>query len=163
MEFHVGDVFELFESPGSRAQNANLLVVTTNTATTTPAGRSVDPSRYGTMGAGVAKQAAERYPELPPWWAKQVAGGMRSGFRAMPHGGRWLGCMVTKNDWWKPSSLLLVEAGCRELRVWMDEHPEVKYALVPMPGTQNGGLSEQSVKPFLDRYFDARFIVCRKL
>ncbi len=63
------------------------------------------------MGAGVAKQAAERWPWLPVRLGEtiQFAGGVSvRAFPTLPDG-LWVVAFPTKGDWRRPSDLTLIE------------------------------------------------------
>jgi hypothetical protein len=104
------------------------------------------------MGAGVAKQAAERYPELPETWGeftRALGGGVfvddEFNLFAFP----------TKHHWREPSSLSLIEKSARELE-WFALDPErsAKTFAMPRPGCGLGGLKWEEVRPLLVRLPD---------
>lgn len=110
------------------------------------------------MGAGLAKQAAERYSYLPKELGDHYGPkGVNVGISLV------YSCRIiafpTKFDWKKDSDLALIEAGLKELKFWtLNEHKIVS----PRLGCGLGGLNwDRDVKPLVEKYFgdDDNFVV----
>ena len=99
------------------------------------------------MGAGIAKQAATRYPDLP-----LILGGY-----VMIHGNipfyiaeYNIISYPTKNNWRNTSPLKLIEQSAH-LLVKRIEEEELEHVFLPRPGCSLGGRDyETEVKPLLE-------------
>ena len=134
----------------------------------TNAGWRADGSNV--TGAGLAKQAAERFPDLPAWyglvcrreqrldrvpppalhWPRDAAGPALVLVAVKP-------CDLTQPhlSWDQPARLELVERGLFGLQQ-MTETPRVA---VPLLGCGNGGLDPRVVLPLMRRLLDDRFLL----
>lgn len=145
MQYQRGDIWQLqYECQG-------WIVIPTNT-TIRQDGRAV-------MGAGLAKQAADRYPEL----AKDLGDHIRVFddvlFTSLP-----IVCLPTKHDWRRPSQLRWIERGCIALKEFADLLTSVNYhnaILLPQLGCGLGGLDwERQVRPMIDSILEGdRFVL----
>lgn len=100
------------------------------------------------MGAGLARQAAQRHPQLP-----RLAGqSIRKAFD--PHFYRWvvievgdrkIGLIQTKTDWRKPSTMDLIMGALWSLSYWMNYRDAVSTVAMPMIGCGLGGLPKKEV------------------
>lgn len=108
------------------------------------------------MGAGIALQAANKFPELPTLYGDALA--KSRGFyinRDMR-----VICVPTKVHWREKSDLDLIRIAVTALK----KLPEVVTPVaVPALGCGRGGLSWNSVKPILERLDPARFIIVEPL
>lgn len=137
---------------------ADALVITTN------AMRRRDGAAV--MGAGIARQAAERYPGIDRRLGEQLReqGARtellhRAGQEPWPAETRALVALPTKRDWRDPSDLGLIESGVRELAELADREGCRSVAL-PQPGCGLGGLDwEREARPRCERLLDERFRV----
>lgn len=110
------------------------------------------------MGAGLAKQAAERYPDLPKELGNHYRQkGVNVGITLV------YACRIiafpTKFDWKKNSDLALIESGLKELKFWILNEYKI---ICPWLGCGLGGLDwEKDVKPLVEKYFgdDDNFVV----
>lgn len=113
--------------------------------------------RRAVMGAGLAAQAAQRYPNVPEVLGRCIleAGGphvvvIRHNLIAFP----------TKYNWWDDSDLDLMDRSATELLALVNA---MGWPLVAMPrvGCGNGLRRWSEVKPILDRVFgdDRRFVI----
>lgn len=113
------------------------------------------------MGAGVAKQAAERWPWLPVRLGNLIeyAGGVSvRAFPTLPDG-LWVVAFPTKGDWRKPASLDLIEGLVPSL-LRMAEHYHWRTVALPRLGCGLGQLDwETQVRPILADHLDDRFVV----
>ena len=110
------------------------------------------------MGAGVAKQAADRYRGLAIHVGEFIARNPTPCAFTLP---TWDGlvpliAVPTKRDWRKPSSLGLIELAARGL-------PEIvgdwQTIALPRLGCGLGGLRWEDVRPVLAAHLDDRFVV----
>lgn len=117
------------------------------------------------MGAGVAKQAATRFPELPLWYGELCMKFREHIGICLYNEGRLIMLPTKPLDvrnphlsWKGGSSLLLIEQQLPELySVVQDE--AIKRVALSYPGCGNGGLDVAQVKPLLNKYLNARFTV----
>jgi len=111
------------------------------------------------MGAGVAKDAAELYPDLPV----NLGEYLRSGAKPLLYIEHPIICLPTKVDWRDPSDLDLIENGCFELANFARVlHSLNNYSPIYLPrlGCGLGGLNwERQVRPVLDVILDDRFVL----
>ena len=110
------------------------------------------------MGAGVAAQAATKYPTLPQiWGAKVLASG-----NAVYHAAFETNNLVsfpTKHDYREKSSLPLIQLSCEQLMSLIDQMGW-RDVVLPRPGCGLGGLHwESQVKPAIETRLDNRVIV----
>jgi O-acetyl-ADP-ribose deacetylase (regulator of RNase III) len=118
------------------------------------------------MGAGFARECAERWPELPQEFGKLV-----KTYGNVPHvvntmtsmilklGNRTIISFPTKHDFSKPSSLSLIKESAEKLVQTADI---MSYQTVALPrvGCGLGGLDwESQVKPHLQKILDDRFVI----
>lgn len=112
--------------------------------------------RHAVMGAGLAKQAATKYPNLPEVLARCIlkdgnhVAGIRHDLLAFP----------TKEVWWQRSSLVLIERSAKELKALVDAMGWTLVA-VPRVGCGNGQLRWAEVKLILEHALgdDPRFVI----
>jgi hypothetical protein len=127
-------------------QGQAIIAITTNGSLTRD-GRAI-------MGRGVAKQAAERFPELRQQLGRllQVRGNhvheILLGLVSFP---------VEQTPFSLPE-LSLIRRSAEELRQLADQCGW-NAVVVPRPGCGGGGMRWQEVKPILEQFFDDRFIV----
>lgn len=99
------------------------------------------------MGAGIARQAKERYPWLP----RHLGMLLRERGNHVYYLGKWekakLITFPTKHDWRDPSDLSLIRQSCQELKAL-----GIKGTVImTRPGCGNGGLDWAAVKPILEQ------------
>lgn len=100
------------------------------------------------MGAGLAKEAAERHPALPGLlaaaWSEE---GYTDGVHDFPEIG--IVCFPTKRDWREPSDLGLIKSGCKQLAQLATLANEATF-YVPLLGCGLGRLDwATQVRPIL--------------
>lgn len=103
---------------------------------------------------GCARQARERFPDLP----RQLGALITAGGNRVFELGNGLVSFPVEHDWQEPPDLRLIERSARELRALADEKGW-ETIVVPRPGCGGGGLSWSEVRPLLERHFDGRFLV----
>lgn len=112
------------------------------------------------MGAGIAKQAKERFPELPGMLAQklQSGGNLLYYFPSIR-----VVTFPTKEDWREDSIPALIAASARRLTRLLDSgliEPEHLPLYAPPFGAGNGNLDwEKQVKPLVDPILDDRVVV----
>ncbi len=135
----VGDLWEVHASGA-------IVAITTN-GMVTKSGKSI-------MLRGCARQAADRYPELP-----KILGAL-----VIHHGnhvfdlGRGIVSFPVEEDPYCNPDIRLIEQSCREI-VELADYKSWSEVLVPRPGCGGGGLEWSEVKPVVEKYFDDRFHV----
>ena len=113
---------------------------------------SVRKDSCAVMGRGVAKQAAERFPNLSSELGERIRIGGNKVWVMVNYG---IFTFPVKHNWWEKADLTLIEQSARELS---QVHVEPPIYMV-RPGCGNGGLDWKDVKPILERYLDDRFVV----
>lgn len=110
------------------------------------------------MGCGMAKQVADRYPNLSIYFGAQVAGTCGVGgtfgliiakLRPRPS----VAAFQTKWDWRVKSSLKLIEFSVEQLTSLANRFPNARFDL-NTPGIGYGKLSVEDVLPVLKRLPD---------
>lgn len=123
-----------------------IVAITTN-GTVTPRGEAV-------FGNGCARQARERFPDLPTRLGALLATGGNH-VHQLGHG--IVSFPVEETPWSLPDQALIARSA-RELRILADRE-EWQQIVVPRPGCGGGGLFWREVRPLLLPAFDDRFIV----
>lgn len=140
MQYITGNMWQL------ATKNNGFVVVTTNMI--------VKNDGNAVMGAGVAKEAAMRFPDLPAKLGKHI-----SRFAAQLYIEHPIICLPTKTDWKLQSDLDLIERGCIQLAmfgraidsVWAGENDHPPRVYLPKLGCGLGGLDwEKQVRPIVD-------------
>jgi hypothetical protein len=134
----VGDIWE-YRKPA-------VIAITTNGSLTRD-GRAI-------IGRGVARQAALRHPELAEKLGSLLT---EQGNHVFYLGDGIISFPVEETAWSLPD-LRLISRSAMELRLLADRL-ELEKIVVPRPGCGGGGLAWQDVKPLLEPWFDARFIL----
>lgn len=126
------------------------------------------------MGAGLARQASDRYPSLQVWYGEECMKLKQDtpvvAIRLPSREGAYR-CLVlfpTKPfdasapqlSWKNPADLSLIERGLKQLSTLLLA-PAIKRIFVPLLGCGNGGLQPSQVLPLMDQYLgsDARFVL----
>ena len=123
-----------------------IIAITTN-GTVTKQGKAV-------FGRGCARQAQERFPDLP----------LRLGRLLVEHGnhvvslGTGLVTFPVEETPWALPDYRLIRNSARELRE-LAGREGWEMIVVPRPGCGGGGLDWREVRPLLAEYFDDRFSV----
>jgi hypothetical protein len=104
------------------------------------------------MGAGVAKQARSRFPDLPTRLGNFIK---TSGNHVGIFEDIGILTMPVKHNWWESADLRLIERSCLELA----SLPYSGTIAVPKPGCGNGKLLWKDVKEVIQPLLDDRFVV----
>lgn len=118
------------------------------------------------MGAGIAKQFAERWPQLPKLFGKIVLKYGNVVQQTLPDDigeGFTVIAFPTKDHWREPSDLWLIKQSAITLKKWADEFEEQMdrkpKVVLPRPGTGLGRLPWEQVKAVLEPILDDRFYI----
>ena len=108
------------------------------------------------MGAGIARQAKERYPLLPRKIAEAV---QLYGNNTYYFPDENIFSFPTKNHWKDKSDIELIIKSAHQLIDLMNSM-HIPRVYMTKPGCGNGGLDWQTVSPILMKIFsDSRFVV----
>ena len=135
----VGDIWE-------HADQGSVIVITTNGSLTRD-GRAV-------LGRGVARQAAQRFPDIADKLGRLLA---QRGSHVFDLGGCVISFPVEETAWSQPD-LRIIARSAQELRQLADRSGWQRV-VVPRPGCGGGGLAWKDVQPLLAPWFDDRFTV----
>lgn len=152
MKERTGDIF---------AETGDAICITTNGA--------IKCNGCGVMGAGVAKIAAQRFPQLPKKLGtslKQLGNHVAVlDFITRPTANEckcpdytYIVSFPVKHMWYDTADMALIEQSCQEL-VAMADRTGWKEISLPRPGCANGKLNWADVKPLCEKYFDDRFTI----
>jgi len=116
---------------------------------------------YNVMGAGLAFQAKEKYPDLPFQYGRILRNHYEknSGILVVEIPEYKLLMLPTKPlnedmpsmSWNGSSSKELIEKTLTQLGVWLSTHPE-ENVYIPFLGCGNGGLNISDIKPLIEHY-----------
>lgn len=98
------------------------------------------------MGAGLAKDAANKFPELPEKLGRLLMNFNNQVFRFSKEK---IFIFPTKNDWREKSNLDIITKSCRQLRTLVDINKIHRPIYLPKVGCGLGGLSWNKVEPIL--------------
>ena len=122
------------------------------------------------MGAGIARVAAEKYPDLPNWYGDRCKKYAEKTAVAPYREGRMFLFPTKPLDeeqpwmsWKNDACLALIQKSCKQLVKLVDVMEErgdllVQVAL-PLPGCGNGNLMPRQVMPILTDILDDRFVL----
>ncbi len=131
----IGDIWSIWKKP------LNILCITTN---------SEIWNAMNIMGAGIAKEAKLRFPDLPRLMAAAIV--IKGNPYYLIELPQQLIALQTKYNWRDPSPLDLVEESIKRLGKLASENKTWIYHTAK-PGCGFGGLSfHKQVKPLLNKY-----------
>jgi len=122
------------------------------------------------MGAGIAKAAADKYPDLPAWYGKKCKK-HKADTAVLPYKPGKLFLFPTKPladqpwmSWQQDASLALIQQSVKQLVWWLeifqrDGMKFIKPIGIPLVGCQNGNLKPKQVLPILNKYLDDHFVL----
>ena len=139
LNIHKRDIF---------TSTADIIAITTNSV--------LNNKGHLVMGAGLAKQAKIKYPELPRLAGKWIKASNLEyglyGWTVINLKDRQVGLLQTKKDWRDPSNITLILDSLIALQYYMTYlEPEVTVAM-PLPGIGLGGLSRTAVVKCLEEF-----------
>lgn len=109
------------------------------------------------MGRGIALEAAQRYPELPAALGKRIKLEGNHVFLFCTFG---LITLPTKEQYYNPSSIVLIENGLKALTNMVAGAKLRQEILLPRLGCGNGKLSWKTVRPLVERYLETdQFVI----
>jgi hypothetical protein len=122
------------------------------------------------MGRGIAKEAANSFPEFPRILGDSIFrnGNHLNVFFEMIHhyngdtGEEYSQDIVTfpvKHNWFEKADMELIRRSARELMKWADQLPHWERVLLPRPGCGNGKLDWSDVKREIEPILDDRISV----
>jgi len=153
-----GDIWDFY-------YEAKWIVITTN----------IGWKKDGTnpMGAGIAKQAADMFPDLPEWYGERCRKyGSNTAVAAYDPARFFL--FPTKPldedkpwmSWQSMSSIALIKRSAKQLVALVNILNERNYFInqigIPLVGCENGGLRPKDVLPVLHEILDHRFTLFSK-
>lgn len=140
----VGDIWQYHKKCTTAKQTKMAIVIPTNGTIT----------RLSTvvMGAGLAKDAAERFPTLSRELASRV---LLDGNRVQYFPQYFLFTFPTKHNWWEYADLSLIQESCKQLNQLMATH-NLKRVFMPKVGCGHGKLEWATVLRMLKRFLDSR-------
>lgn len=111
-----------------------------------PINGMLNKKKQAVMGAGLAKQACQHYPDLPAILGKLIS---ERGSRVFHVPEYNLILFPTKHEWWEPSTIELITKSSRELKDIADSKNLPLPIYSPKLGCGNGGLVWEDVKDAL--------------
>jgi hypothetical protein len=106
------------------------------------------------MPRGCARQAAQRFPQLPYSLGEQLR---RCGMHVFDLGNRILSFPVERTPYENPEADIIRQS-CAEL-VKLTDDKQWERVIVPRPGCGGGGMLWDEVEKILEDYFDTRFLI----
>lgn len=121
----------------------------------------VNKQHEAVMGRGVAKQAADMFPEIRRQLGRllEVGGNHCYVLPVMRQPGAFTVTFPVKRHWNEKADLDLIAQSAREITFLAEAYGWAKVYL-PRPGCGNGRLKWDDVRVVLRQYFDDRFVVC---
>ena len=113
------------------------------------------------MGAGVAKQFANKYQSLPLLLGDKVLSHGNHVYFATEIDETAILSFPTKHNYRDKSSLELIKRSAKRLVYWANS-TGAKTIVIPSPGTGLGGLSKEVVYSALNDILDSRFTIVTK-
>lgn len=114
---------------------------------------------WAIMGRGIAKEAADRFPDLPARIGRIIA--TQTLFDAYLLQDLRMVIFPTKLRWRDKSSITLIEQGCHNLMQYITLG-YMQHVYLPRPGCGNGGLDWNYVKRCIEDILDDRVTVVWK-
>lgn len=108
----------------------------------------------GVMGAGVAKQAAERYPDLPRLLGESLK--CRGNVVSLLTG--QIASFPVKRVWHEDADLKLIRKSTKRLKMIAELNPTKKFVTVKA-GCGNGNLRWEKVKPIMETLPNNVFVI----
>lgn len=147
--------------------NGNILDYVDKNRVVIPTNGFVKKNGECVMGAGLAKQIKELFPDIPQILGKSIE---ENGNRVSYLRYRLFSFPV-KHNWWEKADLTLIEKSAKELSIIIKivetiiGKDNLGYTYLPRVGCGNGKRKWEEVKPILEKYLDDSFIIvnfCQK-
>ncbi len=106
------------------------------------------------MPRGCARQAADRFPQLPHVLGEQLK---LHGLHVFDLGHRIVSFPVERTTFENPAPEIIHQS-CREL-VELTNYKKWPRVIVPRPGCGGGGMLWSEVEKILEAHFDSRFLI----
>jgi O-acetyl-ADP-ribose deacetylase (regulator of RNase III) len=117
----------------------------------------VKKNKEAVMGAGIALEASNRFPELPKILGQKLIELGNKVFLLHEDESYSIVSFPTKNHWKDKSDLKLIKKSILEL-VKLTQEKGWNKIVLPRPGCGNGGLDWKEVKKYVS-YLDDRFFI----
>lgn len=124
-----------------------------------PTNGSVKKNGENVMGAGLALQAKNMFPELPTLLGCAIN---RFGNACICVDKLRIIAFPTKRKWRENSSFQLIEKSCAELVRIVKANKIPTPVYIPKVGCGHGNLDWKFVEPILDKILDDRFVIVSK-
>lgn len=111
----------------------------------------------GVMGAGCARQAVDRFPELPYLLGKSI----KTRGNVVSRLTNDIISFPVKHNWFDKASLTLIKQSVKELDKRARAKPQLKFIL-PRPGCGNGKRKWDSIKPLVESLPDNVFVITKE-
>lgn len=109
------------------------------------------------MGAGSAKDFKLAYPKAPKYFGGVIKDFPTVSVHLVKRDDGLVGSFKTKNHWKEPSTLDIIKASVKMLKLHAATHPEWSIH-IPFPGIGFGGLAVEDVLPLLEELPDNVFV-----
>lgn len=117
---------------------------------------TITKDHLAVMGAGCAKEASHKYPQLK----KQLADAIdEHGNHVFVFDEYKLITFPVKHHWMQKADPHLIVRSSKELMLHLDEMPEIEKIYLPMPGCGNGKLQWHDINHLIKPILDDRVIV----
>ena len=119
------------------------------------------------MGAGIAKQATNKYPFFPKMLghALQSYGNVPMTFKTASIGNKYIDLRIftlpVKHNWFEKADIDLITSSLEKL-VKLVDNTDIEEVYMVRPGCGNGKLNWDDVKPIIEPLLDDRFIIVEK-
>lgn len=140
VKFAVGDMLQ-----GIYPFNADIYLVTTNS--------TLNNKKELVMGAGSAKQLANKVPETPRLFGKYIDANKKEYYGLIILEEYGVGAFQTKTNWRNKSTVELIEYSTNLLFSYSIARPSIVIYLT-YPGVGLGGLSKDVVRPIIEKLPD---------
>lgn len=127
-------------------QRGDIIAITT--------GGLIGKSGACAMPRGCARQAADRYPQLPYILGEQIK---LHGLHVFDLGQRIVAFPVERSPFENPEPAIIHQS-CREL-IQLTDAKQWQRVVIPRPGCGGGGMLWNDVKNILGAYLDSRFLI----
>lgn len=132
------------------------ICILTNNSTKLHMVNYVKSEPWAIMGRGIAKEAKDRFPELPARLGRLIVGQVINDTYLLQD--LRLVIFPTKYQWHESSSIELIKNSCKMLVGYLNSG-YMERVYLPRPGCGYGGLEWDNVKRYIEGILDDRVIV----